>query len=502
MEFTDLSSAIAKFEELEATSAAYNHAMGVLSVDASTAAPSDSAQGRSRTMQVLSAVVYGLIADPANLELANYLESHAQELDEATNRRVALLKKSCLQFSRIPQEEYVAYTVLLNEADGIWRDAKNNNDFASFAPVLEQIVAYNRKFAGYYNAELPAYDALLNEYEEGLTMQTLDEFFGKLRAELVPLIHAIGQKPEADDSFLYRSYPIEQQRKFSDYLMQEMGIDPSRCTIAETEHPFTAGFNNHDVRITTHYHENSLASSMYSVIHEGGHALYELGVDDGYNFTALAGGASMSIHESQSRFYENLIGRSRAFIERIFPKMRELFPEQLADVTAEMFYRAVNKAQPSLIRTEADELTYCMHIMVRYELEKRLIAGTLEVKDVPQAWNEMYKEYLGVEVPDDTRGCLQDTHWAGGMIGYFPSYALGSAYGAQMLSVMEAQIGSVEDLVSRGQIGKITEWLGENIHRHGNLYKPGALFEGCCGKFDAKFYTAYLKKKFTELYGL
>ena len=476
--------------------------MGVLSVDASTAAPSESAEGRGRTMAVLSGLVYGLVADPENQTLIAWLNDHAAELDEATRRRAQLLKKQADQISRIPQDEYVAYNVLLNKADGIWRKAKTTNDFALFAPVLEELVAYNRKFAGYYNADLAPYDALLNEYEEGLTTRTLDEFFGQLRSALVPLIHAISEKPAPDTAFLNRSYPIEDQRKFSAYLMEVLGIDSGRCTIAETEHPFTAGFNNHDVRITTHYHEDNVASSMYSVIHEGGHALYELGCADEYNFTCLQGGAAMSIHESQSRFYENLIGRSKAFIELILPRMQELFPDQLANISAEDLYRAVNKAQPSLIRTEADELTYALHIMVRYELEKQLIAGTLSVQDVPAAWNQMYRDYLGVDVPDDSSGCLQDTHWAGGMFGYFPSYALGSAYGAQMLHVMEAELGPISLLIAENRISAITDWLGEHIHRHGQLYKPGQLFEMTCGKFDPKFYTDYLTGKFTELYDL
>ncbi|MBP3657495.1 MAG: carboxypeptidase M32 [Clostridia bacterium] len=502
MQYESVQAALAKLNEMESTMAAYQHAMGVLGVDASTAAPSDSAEARGATMGVLSGVVYGLVANPENKELADYLIAHGDELDAASLRRAQLLRKSCEQMSRIPKEEHVAYAVLLNQADSVWRKAKNENDFAAFAPLLEEIVAYNRKFAGYYNPDIPAYDALLNEYEEGLTMETLDAFFAQLRSVLVPLIHAIGEKEQVDDSFLNAYYPVEVQRAFSDALMEAMGIDRTRCAIAETEHPFTAGFNNHDVRVTTHYYENDVASSMYSVIHEGGHALYELGGDDAYNGTSLQGGVAMSIHESQSRFYENMIGRGLPFIRLIFPKMQELFPQQLEGVTAEMLYRAVNKAQPSLIRTEADELTYALHIMVRYELEKQLIGGTLQVKDLPAAWNAMMKEYLGVDVPDDARGCLQDTHWSGGMIGYFPSYALGSAYAAQMYAVMEKEIGCIDELVERGELGRVTQWLKEHIHTHGCLYRPGELFERSCGRFDAAYYTDYLKAKFTKLYGL
>lgn len=502
MPYTNINDAVARLDEIEATAAAYSHAMGVLSLDAATAAPLGSAEGRGRTMAVLSNVIYELAASNHTRELLAYLTDHAQELDARHRRQVELRKKGCEQLNRIPQEEYVAYNVLLNKAEGIWRVAKQNNDFASFAPTLEEIVAFNRKFAGYYAPEKLPYDALLNEYEEGLTMDTLDGFFSRLREVIVPLVRAIGEKEQPDTSFLEQSYPIEGQKKLAVFLMETMGLDSSRCAIAESEHPFTCGFNNHDVRITTHYHENNPTFAMYSTIHEGGHALYELGVEDAYNHTCLSGGASMGIHESQSRFYENIVGRSLAFIELIFPKMQELFPEQLKGVTAYDFYRAVNKAEPSLIRTESDELTYALHIMIRYEIEKKLIAGELEVRDVPAAWNALYKEYLGIEVPSDTLGCLQDSHWSGGMIGYFPSYALGSAYGAQMKSVMESDLGPMAPYIAKGDMAAITAWLREHIHRFGSFKKPNSIFEDACGKFDPRFFADYLTEKYSKIYGL
>lgn len=502
MQYKTVEQAVADFEKYQSTMAAYNHAMGVLQLDATTAAPSDTWEGRGKTMEVLSEVVYNLSADPANAELLRFLEDHAQELTPVQNRQVAVFRKSYDQIHRIPAQEYIAYNVLLNDAQGIWHKAKLENDFASFAPVLEQIMEYNRKFAGYYNPDMKPYDALLNEFEEGMTTEILDTFFMQLRQTIVPLLAATQQKPAIDDSFLHKYYPVEQQRKLSDYVMELMGLDRSHCGIAETEHPYTTNFNNKDVRITTHYYENNLVSSLFSVVHEGGHALYELGCDDAYNYTNLSGGISMGIHESQSRFYENLIGRSRGFVHAIFPKVQELFPEQLRGVDEEQFYRAINKAQPSLIRTEADELTYCLHIMVRYEIEKQLIGGTLQVCDIPAEWNRLYKEYLGVEVPSDREGCLQDSHWSGGAVGYFPSYALGSAYGPQMLSVMEQELGNIYEDVSCGDLRMVTKWLREHFHRHACLYKPGELFERTCGKFDPQFYTDYLTAKYTDLYAL
>ncbi len=502
MKFETLDQAVSALKTLQQTMSAYNHAMGVIYLDATTAAPSDTWEGRGKTMEILSKVVYDLTANSENGKLFDYLLSHREELDTQTLREVEVLKKNFDQMFKIPAEEYVAYSVLLNDAQNVWHKAKNEDDFASFAPYLEKIVAYNKKFAGYYNAELAPYDALLNEYEEGMNMVTLDAFFAQLRSVIVPLIAKVQSAQPIEDGFLYKHYPIADQRIFSDYLMEVMGMDRSHCGIAETEHPYTTNFSNKDVRITTHYHEDNLVSSMYSVIHEGGHALYELGADDCYNYTALSGGVSMGIHESQSRFYENILGRSEAFAHAIFPKVQELFPEQMAAVDETMFYRAINKAQPSLIRTEADELTYCLHVMVRYEIEKQLIGGTLEVKDVPAEWKRLYKEYLCVDVPNDREGCLQDSHWSGGMIGYFPSYALGSAYGAQMLSKMQEDLGDIWTDVANGDLSKVTNWLKEKIHRHASFKKPAALFEEVCGKFDAKYFTDYLTEKYTKLYDL
>ena len=502
MKYESVSQALEALAKHQQTLGAYNHALGVVYLDASTAAPKGTWEGRGRTMATLSEIMYNLETAPEVGEMLSFLEAHLEELDPVQKRQVEVLRKSYDQTQKIPAQEYIEYSVLQNDAQAAWEKAKNENDFDAFAPYLEKIISFNRKFAGYFNPEMQPYDSLLNKYEEGMNMETLDAFFAKLREKLVPLIAKIQEVPQIDDSFLHRHYPVEIQRKFSDYLMEVLGLDRNYCGIAETEHPFTTNFNNKDVRITTHYYEDDLASSMYSVIHEGGHALYELGADDRYNFTVLQGGVSMGIHESQSRFYENLIGRSRAFIHAIFPKVKELFPAQLADVDEEMFYKAVNKAQPSLIRTAADELTYASHIMIRYELEKQMIGGTLEIKDVPAAWNRLYKEYLGVDVPNDTKGCLQDTHWAGGMVGYFPSYALGSAYGAQMIARMKENLGDVYADVEKGDISGVTAWLKEKIHRHASFKKPGALFEEVCGKFDASYYTDYLTEKFTELYDL
>lgn len=497
-----LNEAITKLNELETKMYAFNCASSALYLDGVTVAPKETSEGRGIALGILAGESHKLFSAPEVGELLEFLCSNKDELDEPTKRRAEILMRDYKMLSKIPAEEYMEYARLTNDASDVWHKAKETNDFELFAPYLEKLVEFNIKFAAYYDPNKLPYDALLNEYERGADMVYLDNFFGTLREKLVPVIKAISQKPQIDDSFLHKHYPAETQRKFSDYLMEVMNLDRLHCTIGETEHPFTLNFNTQDVRITTNYCEDSLADSMYSVIHEGGHALYELGVDPKFDYTCLAGGVSMGVHESQSRFYENIIGRSEAFVKAIFPKVKEFFPEQLDGVDAEMFYKAINKAEPSLIRTEADELTYCFHVMIRYEIEKKLISRELAVKDIPTEWNRLYKEYLGVDVPDDTRGCLQDSHWSGGSFGYFPSYALGSAYGAQMLSKMESEI-SVWDDVSKGDISGVTAWLKENVHKYGSLKEPGEIVKSACGgEFDPNFYTDYLKNKFTKLYDL
>lgn len=497
----EVKEALGQLDLLQKKLYAYNAASSSLYLDSVTVAPKDTAEGRGVALGILAGESQKLLTDEKTGELLSFLQEHRGELSEIERREVEELQRSYRQLVQIPADEYMEYAMLTNEASDVWHKAKETSDFELFRPVLERLVAFNRKFAGYYDKEKKPYDALLNEYERGTDMEFLDAFFGEVREKLVPLIEKIGQAEQIDDSFLHRHYPVESQRRFSDYLMEVMGLDRGHCTIGETEHPFTLEFNNQDVRITTNYKEDSVADSMYSVIHEGGHAKYELGIRDEFQYTVLAGGVSMGVHESQSRFYENIIGRSRAFVEAIFPKMQEFFPEQLGDVTAEQMYRAVNKVQPSLIRTESDELTYSLHVMIRYEIEKQLIGGTLEVKDVPEVWNRLYKEYLGVDVPDDKQGCLQDSHWSGGSFGYFPSYALGSAYGAQMLQNMEKDI-DVWGPVSKGDLSVVSGWLKDKVHQYGSFLEPADVVKNACGTFDPSVYTDYLTKKYTELYRL
>ena len=479
---------------------AYDHAMGLMGYDMNTVMPKGAGPIVGDTFGVLSEVEYDMVTSPETEAMQREILEHRDEVDPNLVRTAELAMEERERIACIPKDEFVQYTIDQTTADQVWHEAKIKSDFAMFLPHLEKLIAANKRFARYYKPDAPIYDTMLDAYEKGLNTKTLDAFFAAVREKLVPVIAKIKVQP--DVSFLHKHYPIAEQRVFSDYLMDVLGLDRNHCIIGETEHPFTTNFTKYDVRITTHYHEDALESSMYSVIHEGGHATYERGIADEIARLPIGGGVSMSVHECQSRFFENIIGRSEPFIETIFPKMQELFPEQLQGVTAEQMYLAVNKAEPSLIRTEADELTYALHVLVRYEIEKGLFEGSIAAEDLPKIWNAKYKEYLGIDVPDDKQGVLQDSHWSGGNVGYFPSYALGSAYGAQMLAKMKQTV-DVDAAVRSGDLRPITGWLEEHIWKFGCLYDPVDLLERAVGEpFDPKYYTDYLEEKFSAIYGL
>ena len=497
-----LNEAIEKLNELEKASYALGHAQSILYTDGDTVAPKNSWKGRGKAMAYLSELTYKQLVNPETGETLETILQHKDETDEVTFRRAEILKESYDELHMLPMEEYVAYQELVNESMTVWKDAKDGSDWNLFAPYLEKLITARRRFASLKAPDKPAYDVLLDLHEKDATMVELDPFFRALREDLSPVIKEVAAREKPVPAFLKGPWPVEKQRVFSRKIMALEGIDPLCCTLGETEHPFTSGTNKWDVRITTHYHEDDVLSSLYSVIHEGGHALYEMDVRDDMQFTCLADGVTMGVHESQSRFYENLIGRSRAFCTPLLKVMKEVFPEQMKGVTEDELYSAINLSKPSLIRTEADELTYSLHVMIRYELEKAMIGGDLKVADIPGEWNRLYKEVLGVDVPDDKHGCLQDSHWSFGGMGYFPSYALGSAYGVQMLQEMEKDV-DVWTAVAKGDLSPVTAWLTEKVHQYGHLKKPCDLLPAAMGgPLDATVYTGYLKKKFTDLYKL
>lgn len=491
---------IIRLRALEKQLYAYLYAMTVIDFDAETVAPEGSADGRAEATEVLSRASFDLLVNDGTAALLK--EAAADAETEQERAEVRNLQRQYDEIARIPADEYAAFTKLCSQSVPAWTKAKRTNDFSLFAPYLEKLIAARRAQARYFAPDRDPYEVLLDRYEKGLTIAQCDEFFATLRETIVPLLADIQTRGKAvRTDFLDQEWPIDAQRQVSKKIMELWGLDPAHCYLAESEHPFTTEFWRGDVRITTHYMPRDIFSNLYSVAHEGGHALYELNINPDYDYTVVTHGATMGIHESQSRLFENLVGRSRAFVHYLYPTLKELFPAQLADVSAEEIWRAVNRAEPGLIRTEADELTYCLHVMVRYEIEKQLIGGTLEAKDVPAVWAKLYKEYLGIEVPNDRDGCLQDSHWSGGAFGYFPSYALGSAYGAQMLRRMEQDV-DVWGAAARGDLTPITAWLREKVHQYGGLMEPADVVKNACGDFSAEDYIQYLTRKYTELYGL
>lgn len=499
----DTGKTVEAFKALQKKLKNYNYAMGVISVDGDTAAPSGSYAERGEVLGMLTEAYLGIYLSEDTERLLESLEEIKDELDSVTRKEYEHFSKLFYKEKKIPVEEQVAFSTLVNEAGAIWHQAKEENNFELFRPYLEKLVENQRRFAGYYASDKAPYDVWLDEFEPGMNMEKTDAFFDAIKEPLISLVKKISEsRVKIDASFLHQNYPKAEQAKWSEYLMEVLQMDKRYSSLGETEHPFTAGFSKHDVRITTHYYEDDVASSMFSVLHEGGHGIYELGIGDDIKDGCLSGGTSSAVHESQSRFFENYIGRSREFIYAVYPKMQEIFSEQLKNVTAEQMYLAVNEAKPSLIRTEADELTYAIHILIRYEIEKKLLAGETEVKDLPALWNRMYKEYLGVDVPDDRQGVLQDSHWSGGMFGYFPTYAIGSAYGAQLLAKMKETV-DVEACVSKADLGPIKEWLGARIHEKGWMLDPGDVIKACTGQeFNPQYFIDYLTRKYSEIYQL
>ncbi len=493
--------ALAQIEAFENTNSAINHACGLLYYDGDTIAPSGSVDIRALTLGEFSRMSYELITSEKFIEALETLNANLGSLSEIERRKVTELYREYDETRKIPMQEMIDFQIHLTESSSVWHKAKETNDFALFEPYLQKTFDTLKRFAQYTNPDKDPYDVCLDKYERGLTKERCDEFFTALRSKLVPLIARVGNAKQIDDSVLKLNYPKAKQENFTEYLVDVMDIDRNHFTVGETEHPFTISFTGKDVRITTHYFEDNLASSLYSVVHECGHALYDMNSMPELFRSSLEGGVSMAIHESQSRFYENIIGRSRPFCELILPFLKNEFPEQLGNVTDDEFYRMINRSEPSLIRTEADELTYSLHVMVRYELEKRMMSGEICAKDLPSEWNRLYKEYLGVDVPDDKHGVLQDSHWSNANVGYFPSYALGSAYGVQMLAEMKKDI-DVDGAIRSGKLTAINDWLREKIWKFGCLYNPTVLFNKVCGEFDPNAYVEYLENKFSEVYSL
>lgn len=477
----------------------------VLDFDGETVAPLKGADARAEAMGMLAGRHHDLMCSSEAQELVATLHelNQAGKLDPQTADELRVFARDQHEAMAIPGDEAAAWTKLTSKANAVWHQAKLADDWESFEPYLEQIVETLKRHASYLDSTRDPYDVWLDQYERGLDAKTYDAFFDQVRATVVPLVHEIGTKPYEVPSFMSAAVSSQAQIAQAYDLMRTVGLDMDAVGFSEVEHPFSDGFALGDARVTTHIYEDNALSSAYSVIHESGHAVYEQNVNPAYAYTCLAGGTSMAIHESQSRFFENYVGRSRAFMGTLLRIMSAHAPEAYAGVTEDDLYHAVNAAQPGLIRMEADELTYPLHIMIRYDIERALFAGDATVHDIPALWNKLTKEYLGLDVPNNSLGCLQDTHWSGGSLGYFPTYALGSAYGAQYLDAMQREGVDFNAACEAGNLAPITSWLHEHIWQYGRSKDAPELIQIACGvPFDATYYCDYLQKKFSALYNL
>jgi len=470
--------------------------------DSETEAPLECFSNRSKQIGILNELAYNLKTSKETISIINILYKNRHKLNQQLNHEICEFKRDLLTMKKIPINEYIAYQELLAYSFNIWLKAKKENNFLFFLPTLEKIVNYNKQFIKYQETKsLKGYDVLLNRYVNGFKIKDYDKLFLELKETLVPFIYEVSkQKLPYNDNFLNFQYSKEKQKQFINYLHSVLQFDTSRGLTKESEHPFTISFGPSDVRYSNHFYEDNLCSGIFAALHELGHALYEQQVSLDLEDTLSWGGGSMALHESQSLFYEQMIGRSKAFWNQHFPVLKSIFKKEFKGVTIKDFYHHINTVKPSLIRIEADELTYPIHIMIRYDIEKALFANQITVKDLPIIWKEKIKEYLNIDVPSDKEGILQDMHWAGGMFGYFPTYALGAAYAAQIFNTMNKEFNVYSSLKNKNT-EEINYWLKINLHQYGSTKDPKSLFKHVAKEnFNPKYYVKYLKNKYTKIY--
>lgn len=442
-------------------------------------------------------------------EMGELIENAAGELNGAdydSNEASLIrhLRHDYAEQRKLPPDFVVRSATIRGKANSAWVKARQDNDFASFQPWLEKVVELCQEMAELYGYEDEKYDALLDKYERGMKTAEVRAVFNAQKEATRPLLQAIKERVDSiDDSPLHRPYDIDKQKEFAHFIAPKVGYDFDRGFLGTAVHPFASSFSRYDARITTRWYPDFINPSLFGTLHESGHAIYEQGTHPDLARTPLARGTSSGIHESQSRMMENVVGRSWGFWQAYYPKLQEIFPENLADVTLEQFYKAINKVQPSFIRVEADELTYNLHIILRFELEQALLNGELAVADLPSAWHAKMESLIGITPPTDTLGVLQDIHWSGPSFGYFPTYALGNLYAAQFYSAAVAQNPTIAGEMEEGKVSALMGWLGENIHQHGKKFTPSEIVQRATGRaLSHEPFVEYVTSKFTKIYDL
>ena len=471
----------------------------VLEWDQETFMPDGAAEARAHQIATLRQTAHQAFTDDEIGALLDGLPSFEEDTTES--RLVQVTRRDYERARCLPGDLVAALARTISRAKQAWKQARADDDFAHFAPHLERLVVLTREKAEAYGYEEERYDALLEEYEPGMRTATVTEVFGRLRDDLVPIVEAIAKQEPPDASFLHGTYDPQVQWDFGLEVIEAFGYDFQRGRQDRSTHPFTTSFSISDVRLTTRVDPAFFSSAFFSTLHEAGHGLYEQGIDPALDRTPLADGTSLGMHESQSRLWENQVGRSRAFWSHYFPEAQRRFPEALGDVSLESFYRGINRVEPSLIRVEADEVTYNLHIMLRFEIERALIEGTLGVEDLPERWNAAMEDYLGLTPPTNAEGVLQDIHWSLGSFGYFPTYALGTLMSAQIYRQAQTDLADLEEQIATGSFGALRSWLQERIHRHGRARTAQELLrEVTDSSLEAGPWLAYVREKFGAIY--
>jgi len=482
-----------------------NHIAALLGWDQQTYMPPGAAEERGQQLATVSTIAHEkFISDEMGVLLTD-LKKWAEGLDKDSDeyRLITVTARDYDKEARLPTTYVAEFAQVITVAQQVWMEAREKSDFSLFQPHLEKIIGLNHQYISFFPPAEHPYDVLLDNFEPGMKTSEVKAIFEALRPQQVELIQAIAARPQVDDSFLHLDFDEQKQWDFGVEVATAFGFDWNRGRQDKSAHPFTVSFSIDDVRITTRFEKGLGASGFFSTAHETGHALYEQGVSHNYSRTPLESGASLAIHESQSRMWENLVGRSLPFWEYYYPRLQTLFPAQLGNVSLDTFYKGINKVERSLIRVEADEATYNLHIMLRLELEIAMIENKIAIKDLPEAWNARMKDYLGVVPSNDAKGVLQDIHWSGGMMGYFSTYALGNLISAQLWEQFKAANPNIDDEIRHGDFSGLLSWLHVKIHQYGRKYEPQELVKRVTGSpINPEPYIRYLKSKYSDIYGL
>lgn len=493
-----------ELKETIATLADLGGVQAILGWDQQTYMPNGAAEMRGHQTATLGKIAHEMSTSPELGKLLDdlkpYAETLAPESDDA--RLIKFAARDFEKATRVPADFVVEQAQVVTLANQAWSEARAKSDFSIFYPHLEKIIELTHRYIGFFPPADHPYDILLDNFEPDMKTADVKAIFDALRPQQVALIKAIAGQPQVDDSFLHQAFDEQKQWDFGVEVITKFGYDWQRGRQDKSTHPFTGGPGVNDVRITTRVAPDFLNTMLFGTMHEAGHAMYEQGAGQNLLRTNLTGGASLAVHESQSRMWENLVGRSYPFWQHFYPRLQEYFP-QLRGVSLDTFYKGINKVQPSFIRVEADEATYNLHIMLRLEIEIALIEGKLAIKDLPGFWNAKMQEYLGVTPPNDAQGVLQDIHWSWGLYGYFSTYALGNLVSVQLWEKIQQDIPDLDEQIRRGEFEALLGWLRTNIHVHGRKFMPQELVQRVTGsKIDAAPYLRYLTKKYGEIYRL